>query len=128
MKKKLFALFSLVLAFAPVLTLAQTTGGRPSVCNGGTITTIQGVICKLNEIMGALLPFLVSLGILYFVWGVVSFVIASDEEAKTTGRDRMIWGVIGLVVIVGVWGLVRIVSNTFGLGNIQNINFPTVPY
>ena len=117
-----------MLAFAPVLTLAQTTGGRPSVCNGGTITTIQGVICKLNEIMGALLPFLVSLGILYFVWGVVSFVIASDEEAKTTGRDRMIWGVIGLVVIVGVWGLVRIVSNTFGLGNIQNINFPTVPY
>lgn len=128
MKKKLFVLLSLALAFAPVLTLAQTTGGRPAVCTGGQITTIQGVICKLNEIMGALLPFLVALGILYFVWGVISFVIADDEEAKTKGRDRMIYGVIGLVVIVGVWGLVRIVSNTFGLGNIQNINFPTVPY
>jgi hypothetical protein len=127
MKKKLALLSGSILGFAP-LALAQVTGGTPTVCRGGTITTIQSLICKLNEILGAILPFLIAIGVVIFVWGVIQFVIASDEEAKTTGRNRMIYGIVGLVVIVGMWGLVRIVTNTFDLRNTQNINFPTVPY
>jgi len=42
--------------------------------------------------------------------------IADDEDAKTTGRNRMIYGIIGLVVIIGMWGLVAIVQNTLGIG------------
>ena len=128
MKKKLIVLSGLALLSAPFMTLAQTTGGTATVCTGGQITTIQSLICKFNEILGAILPLLIALGVVYFVWGVISFVIASDEEAKTTGRDRMIYGIIGLVVIVGLWGLVRIVTNTFGLNNVTNITLPTVPY
>jgi len=48
---------------------------------------------------------LLALGVVYFVWGVVTYVIASDEEAKKTGRDRIIYGIIGLAVIIGVWVL-----------------------
>lgn len=128
MKKKLITLSGLVLGAAPVLALAQVTGGTPSQCTGGSITNIQSLICKFNEILGAILPFLIALGVVYFVFGVITFVISSDEEAKTTGRNRMIYGIIGLVVIIGMWGLVRIVTNTFGLNNTTNINYPTVPY
>lgn len=129
MKKKLIVLSGLVLAAAPVMALAQgTTGGNPSQCTGGTINNIQSLICKFNEILGAILPFLIALGVVYFVFGVITFVISSDEEAKTTGRNRMIYGIIGLAVIIGMWGLVRIVTNTFGLNNTTNINYPTVPY
>ena len=134
MKKNLIKLSSFAVglgtaAVAPLMAFAQATGGVPTTCGTvGTVTTIQTFICKLNEILSALLPFLVALGIVYFVWGVVSYVIASDEEAKTTGRNRMIYGIIGLVVIVGVWGLVSRVSASFGLSNTQNITYPTVPY
>ena len=128
MKKKLIVLSGLALLSAPLLTLAQTTGGRPTVCTGGQINTIQSLICKLNEILGAILPLLIALGVVFFVWGVISYVIAGDEEAKTAGRDKMIYGIIGLVVIVGLWGLVRIVTNTFNINNTGNISFPTVPY
>lgn len=128
MKKKLAILSGSVLGFAPLIALAQITGGTPTTCTGGSITTIQSLICKLNEILGAILPFLIALGVVYFVWGVITYVISSDEEAKKTGRNRMIFGIIGLVVIVGMWGLVRIITNTFDLRNTTNINFPTVPY
>jgi hypothetical protein len=128
MKKKLIVLSGFALLSLPFMTFAQTTGGKATVCTGGQITTIQSLICKLNEILGAILPLLIALGVVYFVWGVVSYVISSDEEAKTAGRDRMIWGIIGLVIIVGLWGLVRIVTNTFGLNNVTNITLPTVPY
>jgi ABC-type thiamin/hydroxymethylpyrimidine transport system permease subunit len=68
--------------------------------------------------------------VVYFVWGVVQYVIASDEEAKKTGRNRMIYGIIGLVVIVSMWGLVGIVRQTFGLDSAvvpPNITTPCVP-
>lgn len=116
------------LFLTPFVALAQVTGGNPTACVGGQITTIQSLLCKLNEILGALLPFLIALGVLYFVFGVVQYMIASDEEAKASGRNRVVFGIIGLAVIVGMWGLVRIVTNTFGLNNTTNITFPTVPY
>ncbi len=117
-----------VLASAPFVALAQTTGGTPTRCTGGSVTTLQSLLCKFNELLGAVLPFLIAIAVVIFVWGVIQYVIASDEEAKSAGRDRIIYGIIGLVVIVGLWGLVRLVTNTFGLNNQSNIQFPTVPY
>ncbi|MBI5139710.1 hypothetical protein HZA26_03835 [Candidatus Nomurabacteria bacterium] len=128
MKKKLITLSGFVMGLAPVVALAQITGGTPTKCSGGNVTTIQGLLCKIAEILNAIIPVLIALGVLYFVWGVVSYVIASDEEAKAAGKNRIIYGIIGLAVIISVWGLVAILRNTFGLSNVQNINFPTVPY
>ncbi len=79
--------------------------------------TIGDIINTLGNILDMLLPFLIALGVIIFVWGVVQYVIASDEEAKTRGKNRMMYGIIGVVAIVGLWGLVTIVINTFGLDN-----------
>jgi hypothetical protein len=52
-----------------------------------------------------------------FIWGVIKFfIINADEEAKREqGKQFMIWGIIALAVMLSVWGLVGILSNTFGL-------------
>jgi Type IV secretion system pilin len=134
MKKKLIALSGLVLGLAPFAAFAQTTGGTvafscavSSVTGSGT--QIQDLLCKIDSILNSILPVLIALGVVYFVWGVITYVISSDEEAKTAGRDRIIYGIIGLAVIIGVWGLVKILGNTFGINNnVQNINLPTTPY
>jgi len=126
MKKRLIVLSGLVLGLAPVMALAQT-GGVTS-CAGTDLTTFNGILCKISQILGAIVPVLIALGVVYFVWGVITYVISSDEEAKKAGRDRIIYGIIGLAVIIGVWGLVKILTNTFGLSNAQNITLPTVPY
>ncbi len=137
MKKKLIVLSGVVLGSAPVLALAQvstvggTTGGA---CSGVGATGTQGVtdvatiLCRIGNILNLVVPVLLALGIVYFVWGVINYVIASDEEAKKAGRDRIIYGIIGLAVIVGVWGLVKIVTNTFGIQNSNqtDIILPTI--
>ena len=134
MKKKLFVLGGFVLGFAPLMALAQgtgavRTGGTPTVCTGGAVTTFQGMLCKAAEILNAIVPVLIALGVVYFVWGVITYVIADDEQAKEKGRNRIIYGIIGLAIIISVWGLAKILGNTFGLNqNVQDINFPTVPY
>jgi hypothetical protein len=126
MKKKLIVLSS-VLGLTPFLALAQNSG-----CNAARALNpgdIQYIICRIGDILDTIIPILVVLGVVYFIWGVVSYVIGDDEEAKKKGRDRMIYGIIGLVVIVAMWGLVGIVRNTFGIGGGSTApEIPTVPY
>lgn len=123
MKKKLIALFSFVLGFAPLAAFAQNAGGCAHVEDG----TIQDIICRIGNVLDTLIPILIVLGIVYFVWGVVTYVIGKDEEAKKRGKDKIIYGIIGLVVIVAMWGLVGIITNTFGLSGTTNVTIPTLP-
>ena len=132
MKKKLMVLSGLVLASAPVLALAQTFGGSSYAdCNVNSTVAgaanLFGLLCRVGQLMNSVVPVLIALAVLYFVYGVVSYVISDDEEAKSKGRDRIIFGVIGLAVILGLWGLVNLLRNTFGLNNSQSYTLPTVP-
>jgi hypothetical protein len=85
----------------------------PDPC--AAITGISKVICQLHKILNLAIPFIITLGLIYFIWGVVQYMIGGGDEAKKKGRDHIIYGLIGLAVIVGVWGLVNIVVDTFGL-------------
>ena len=133
MKKKIIILASLVLiaiSISPVLALAQSGGVNPqgniTTCTG-TENNIGNFLCIVSRILNQVVPILIGLAVIYFIWGVVQYVIASDEEAKKTGRNRMIWGIIGLAVILAMWGLAAMLTNTFGINNNQDITLPTVP-
>lgn len=126
MKKNLIALFGLGAIMAPFVAFAQITisGSQTVNCVG---QDLGGMLCQIGLVLNKVIPILIVLGVVFFVWGVITYVVASEEEAKKKGRNRMIWGIIGLVVIVGMWGLVKIVTNTFGIENVGNITLPTIP-
>ncbi len=124
MKKKLMVLSGLVLSL-PVVAFAQTQAFCDLNTNSGTI---QNVLCKVGDFLNAAIPIVIVLAVLYFIWGVISYVIAGDEEKKSSARSVMIYGIVGLAVIVGVWGLVNLLLDSFGVGNVQNVNLPTVQY
>lgn len=134
MKNKLIVLSGFVTGLVPVVALAQAdvvvtgTVGRCNSQAGGRVQDISDLLCKISGILNAVIPVLIALGVVYFVWGVITYVIASDEEAKKTGRNRIIYGIIGLAVIVAVWGLVYLLVNTFGLSNTSTVILPTVPF
>jgi len=114
--KKLLPILTL-LAFTPFSASAQsTTGGLGSV------------VARISDLLGAIVPVLIGLGVVYLIWGVIQYFIAADEEAKTTGRDKIIFGIIGLAIIVSIWGLVAILNQTLGIsGNngLVGVDAPT---
>ncbi len=85
---------------------------------------ISYAVCIINS---AIIPLIIALALVMFVWGVIRFVINSDDqEQKEKGRQFMLWGIIALAVMVSVWGLVRIVGATFGIEYaIPQIKAPT---
>jgi hypothetical protein len=79
------------------------------------MNTLGTIITKIQDLLGAILPILISLGVIYFIWGVIQFIKADGEEDRQKGKDRMLYGIIGFAVVLGVWGLVDILVRTFDL-------------
>lgn len=128
MKKKLVLLAGLLM-LSPAFASAQVviSGSSSTGCDYGSNGTLFGILCRVGQFLNSVVPVLIALGVVYFVWGVISFVVADDEEAKSKGRDRIIYGIIGLAVIIGMWGLVNLLRNTFLLNNNTNVTLPTIP-
>ena len=128
MKNKLMVLSGFVMGLSPVVALAQGTGTTVSqtCANNANAGTIETVICRVGSILNTIIPFLIVLGVVYFVWGVLSYVISSDEEAKSAGRDKIIYGIIGLAVIIGNWGFVGILHKTFNPAVTGAVSIPCI--
>lgn len=87
------------------------------------------ILWQFQSFVNLLVPFVISVGVLYFIWGVVQYTLGKSDDAKKEGRERMIWGIVGLFVIVSIWGLVNLIGNTFDIDQGgQPINgLPCVP-
>ena len=116
-KKLTLIIFILTIFVLPLLSFAQTTDTTTKVCPTGNI---QGIICTIASLLSSLIPIIVSLGVIYFIWGIVTYVIGDDEEAKKTGRNRIIYGIIGLAIIVSMWGIVSLVVDGLGIDQTES--------
>lgn len=92
---------------------------------GEQLKTLLG---NINSAINLIIPFLLGLAGLVFIWGVFQFITsAGDEEKRKSGRDFIIYGLVGFVIMVGFWGLVNILINVFGLGAAPPTTLPTLP-
>ncbi|MDO8552016.1 MAG: hypothetical protein Q7S01_00635 [bacterium] len=56
-------------------------------------------------------------GFLLFLWGLVVFLFNVKEGGENTeGKQHMFWGLIGMLVMVSVFGILALINNTFNLG------------
>lgn len=84
------------------------------------------IITVINRILATAIPVLITLAVVYFIWGVIQFTLSTDEEAKKKARSKIINGLIGLFVIVAFWGIIRLITNTFGVGP-EQLNSNAIP-
>lgn len=127
MKRLFFTALSFVL---PVITLAQTPIRSPLYRPpaGGSSGGIEGVITVIQRILNLLLPVVVTLALLLFIWGLVIFIKnAGNEEGRKEGKRRMGWGIVAIFVIITIWGIVRLIAGTFNIQEGGTIDIPQFP-
>jgi hypothetical protein len=123
MSKTLLPHFTFSTRFAAVLALlvasvpsALVHADPPADGAVPNIDYVDGIVGTLGDFIEQLVPIVIALGVLFFIWGLVQFIFASgDEAAKDEGKRKMIWGVIALFVIVSVWGLVALLNQLTGV-------------
>lgn len=71
-------------------------------------------------IINPIIFFLFAVAMVYFLYGVAQYFLSSDnEEVRSKSKTHMLWGIIGLFIMVGVFGIMRILLNTVGENRIQ---------
>ena len=71
------------------------------------------------QIINPIILLLAAGAFVVFLWGVFEFIRnAGDEKARLDGRNAILWGFVGLVIIFGAYGLINVVLTTFNIPNI----------
>lgn len=100
---------AVIMASQAIVTYITDILGGGSGQGNALVEKIKGT---LNQVIG-LLFILVTV---YFFWGVVEYVrsSASGDSAKLEeGKKHMIWGIIGMTVMAGAWGIVQMIQVYF---------------
>ncbi len=80
---------------------------------------------KINDvILNPALILLFSVALLVFLYGGLQFIVrASDEKARAEGKKAMVWGLVGMFIMVTAFGLIRLILSSVGLNtNIYPLN------
>lgn len=100
--KKIFALLAVLVV--PAIVSAQALA---------PITNVNNLSTRLLGIGNTVTYLLVALAVIYIVWNVVQYLIKPNGEERSAALKNIGWGILGLFVIVSLWGLVNILTNTF---------------
>ncbi|MDD5050444.1 MAG: hypothetical protein PHV93_01750 [Candidatus Pacebacteria bacterium] len=67
----------------------------------------------LNSYLGSVIPLLVGLAVIGFLYGVLRYIYSGgDEEKRKEGIRFITYGIVGLAVITTLWALVGIISTS----------------
>jgi heme/copper-type cytochrome/quinol oxidase subunit 4 len=77
-------------------------------------TWVAGIIVVLNKVV---VPVIFALAFLVFIFGVVKFFFLSsdNEKGRESGRAFMFWGILGIAMLLSVWGFVSLLLSTLGI-------------
>ena len=71
----------------------------------------------VNVVLNPLAGLFFAVGLLVFIWGLVEFLwgLSTDTEGKETGKRHMLWGIIGMFVMIAATTIIRIIANTINV-------------
>jgi hypothetical protein len=68
------------------------------------------------QIVNPIILLLSAAAFVVFLWGLFQFVAhAGDEAKRKEGKDAILWGLIGLAIIFGAYGIINVALQTFNL-------------
>lgn len=109
-------------ALVPSLALAANTFRD---IDGGVSDVLDAILYWTNTYI---IPILIGVGVVVFFYGIVKYILGQGDMGKQKeARGLMVWGIVALFVMVSVWGLVKVLQNTFDIQNTNTIQQPIVP-
>lgn len=92
---------------------------------GGGGGQLWDILFLILDILSVVVVLLIALAVVFFLYGILKYITSGgDEERRKEGSKLMLFGIIGLFVMISFWGIVKILVNTFDLDD----GPPDVPY
>ena len=79
--------------------------------------TVATFMAKVYEvILNPLVTFMFALALVMFLVGMLQFFVykAQGSDKVSQGRSHMLWGLIGMFIMISVFGIMRLIIGTIG--------------
>ena len=85
------------------------------------ITNANSLVTRFVGLGNVAIYLLMVLATIYIIWNVVQYVIRGNtgSDKRKEAVQNIIWGIVGLAIIMSIWGLVNILLNTFYTGGLN---------
>jgi uncharacterized membrane protein YidH (DUF202 family) len=106
------------------MLIAPLTSFAAFSSTGGQVGTLFGNILTFAN--NVLIPFIIGIGFLVFVYGMFKYFIAggADSGKQEEGKQLMIYATLGFVLIIVFWGVVNLLTSSTGLSGDTLQNLP----
>ena len=89
--------------------------------------TIADIVGTIRSIVNSIVPLFMVIAVAVFLWGIIKYITAAgDEEKAKSARGYIIYGLIGIFVMVAFWGIIQVVASTFNVQTGGQIQTPTI--
>lgn len=77
----------------------------------------QSFMDRINDvILFPLITLLLAIALVVFLYGAFQYVLgANNPQAREEGRRHLLWGIIGMLVMVSAFSILWIAANTFDI-------------
>lgn len=77
----------------------------------------RGFLATLNEvIVYPLIALMMTIALVVFLWGSFEFIAnAGNPGKREEGRKHILWGMIGMLIMISAYAILTIAAGTFGL-------------
>ena len=75
---------------------------------------IDSLILKINKvIINPAIGFIFAVALATFLFGVVEFILKKEsDEGRATGKQHMLWGIIGMAIMLGAFGIINLIISS----------------
>ena len=79
--------------------------------------SLQNLISAVNHyIVNPLILLLFAVAMVVFLWGIIGYIKgAGDPKARESGRNHILWGLVGMAIMFSVFGIMHIIAGTLGV-------------
>jgi uncharacterized membrane protein HdeD (DUF308 family) len=81
--------------------------------NTGAASNLIGRL--VDYIINPAILLIFAAGFFLFVYGIVQFIWKLDEGAQSEGKKHMLWGIVGMFIMVSFYGIIGLIDETFEL-------------
>jgi len=76
--------------------------------------TLGHTLAQISGLVNGLIPIVLAIAVLVFFWGLAMYLLNSTApEKRSEGINIMFMGIIAIFVMVSLWGIIRILQQTF---------------
>ncbi len=119
------SIISFGISAAPILANHVPTHYTTSDCVKSTLVPYANIGHVMGAVFSFVLVFASILVFCYFLLGGVQWMTSGgDKQAAQAAKDRLTAALVGLLIILSVWGVARITEAAFGVSILSGIKLP----